>query len=367
MITNAEASKKKPAGKPGARFLRGRKVCFTIHCPTKPIELPAPDWVSYLIYGEERGKRGVTPHFQGYAEFSRAVVASTLVKWLNSCGGKAPYVEIPIASAEKNRNYCSKECGKIVTVGEFRHEQGKRTDLKGIGDALREGMALEDIAHEFPMDYVKYHKGIIAWKAAMRPSRNYTTPTVTVLWGPTGTGKSHTAREMMRGPSGNELYWVWSPSRDRWFDGYEGEANVIFEEFRGQLPLGDMLMLLDKYECPVQYKGGSTEFVGTNIVFTSPTHPREWYHSVGSDKIDQLMRRITTITHMADRYVPPPDDPEPTGPRLDGDSSSTDLPPLPTAESIAELLVTPQGGVVDSDGPRDEPGFLGSFEPRLLG
>jgi hypothetical protein len=45
----------------------------------------------------------------------------------------------------------------------------------------------------------------------------------------------------------------------------------------------------------VQVKGGMRQFVADTIYITSPKHPDEWYKDDGSDKLNQLKRRITTI------------------------------------------------------------------------
>ena len=78
------------------------------------------------------------------------------------------------------------------------------------------------------------------------------------------------------------------------------------EEFRGQLPLAYMLMLLDECAMKVQIKGSCAEFKATHIVITSPLHPKEWYsiERNSHDKIDQLLRRITSIVCMDTLYGP---------------------------------------------------------------
>lgn len=68
------------------------------------------------------------------------------------------------------------------------------------------------------------------------------------------------------------------------------------EEFRGQLPLGFMLSLTDRYDCKVQYKGGMVDFAATRIAITSPVHPSQWYRQetlAEGDKLEQLLRRVT--------------------------------------------------------------------------
>lgn len=165
-------------------------------------------------------------------------------------------------------------------------------ELDNVVKMLQEGSSLRDIALLAPKTYMRCHKGLIAMKAVMVEPRT-TAPNVVVLHGSTGVGKSRQARELIPEPR-----YVWQPQCGQWFDGYTGETNVIFEEFRGQLPFGMMLSLLDRYDAKVQFKGGMVEFAATNICITSPYHPKDWYTSeklTTTDSLDQLLRRITSI------------------------------------------------------------------------
>jgi hypothetical protein len=148
------------------------------------------------------------------------------------------------------------------------------------------------IAKLKPLGYMKFNKHINALRAALIEPRT-TQPKVLVFYGPTGTGKSHMARELVG--KKEEPFYIWTPARKQWFDGYCGEKNVIFEEFRGQLNYGMLLTLLDKYSCPVEFKGGTTEFSGTYIIINSPKHPSEWYPNKKDGQIQQLLRRIYAI------------------------------------------------------------------------
>lgn len=131
-----------------------------------------------------------------------------------------------------------------------------------------------------------------------------TAPKVVVLHGPTGTGKSHTARAEL-----SELYeeddiYIWHPQQGTWFDGYEGQRGVLFEEFRGQIPFGFLLSLLDKYDCRVQCKGSTTQFAAETIYITSPKPPKEWYENLASNDggLNQLTRRITETRQLLVRH-----------------------------------------------------------------
>jgi len=261
---------------------KARNICFTVNNYAENEMEALEQWkqVTYLIYGKEVGESG-TSHLQGYLELKTSVPFTTLKKKIPRA-----HMEARKGTAQQAADYCKKD-GDYVEKGEI-SQQGKRTDIEMATDMIVEGAKMKEVALANPPVYVKFHKGLHAFKSIILDPRNEA-PTVTVLYGKTGTGKSKTAREITTDP------YVWGPEQGHWFDGYEGQKDVILEEFRGQLTLGMVLRLLDRYDCKVQYKGGMIQFVATNIVITSPTHPQDWYESIGNDKTDQLMRRITEI------------------------------------------------------------------------
>ena len=265
--------------------------------------------VTYAAIGAEVGEGG-TPHLQGYLEFNGPVEWSTIHKKLPGAHTLARYFN---ATADQAAKYCKKgeqphkeweelkEAGpnyglkaKIWEWGEIT-QQGKRNDLSPTCDMIKQGVPMKEVAAEHPEVFVKYHKGLIALQCILIQPRDEV-PDVTVYYGGTGVGKSRIAREQLPTPR-----YVWHPQQSQWFDGYAGERNVLFEEFRGQIPFGMILSLLDRYDCKIQYKGGMCEFAGTKIALTSPVHPREWYKPdelATHDKIDQLLRRITKIVNL---------------------------------------------------------------------
>lgn len=268
---------------------------------------------SYIILANEYSSSG-TNHIQGYCEFKNPVSFNALKKKLPKA-----HFERRLGTSRQAAGYCKKGSAEAEIVdgwspsyekfvdepGEDYEEifeagilskQGKRNDISKMCDMIEEGCSMKSVARADKPTFVKYHKGFKALQSILIEPRNEV-PKVTVLWGETGVGKSRQAREMF--PDND--YYVWTPQRGKWFDSYEGQKNVIFEEFRGQLPFGMLLSLLDRYECPVEYKGGSIEFVGTEIVITSPLPPTQWYNESEFDKYDkyeQLKRRITEIIEL---------------------------------------------------------------------
>lgn len=246
------------------------------------------EYMKYLIVGEEVCPSTGKTHFQGYAEFVKQLEFS-LVK--NLLGGEETHIEQRRGSAAQAATYCKKD-NKFKEYGTI-SRQGKRSDIEDATDMLTEGNSLKDTALANPALYVRYHKGLEKFRNLLIEPRNWVTE-VTVLYGETGCGKSRKARELV------DNYWVWTPARGKWFDGYEGHENVIMEEFRGQLPFGFLLSLLDRYECPVEVKGGTVEFCPKKIIITSPKHPRLWYEDCASDKVAQLLRRITNVSNVSE-------------------------------------------------------------------
>lgn len=267
--------------------MRLRNVCFTLNnFSDEEYQNILNLSCKYLIVGKEVGETG-TPHLQGYIEFANAIS-------FNSLKNKLPraHLEKRHGTAKQASEYCKKD-KNFIEVGEI-SQQGKRTDIDNVVELITDGNSMKTIAKLEPKTFVKYNKGFMALKQALIEPRSEK-PIVQVYYGPTGTGKSYAARELMK--SHDIEYYTWTPARGKWWDGYDGHKGVIMEEFRGfnQFGLDYLLVLLDRYECPVEYKGGTCEFVANRIVITSPKHPKDWYENKTTDKIDQLLRRIDSI------------------------------------------------------------------------
>lgn len=260
-----------------------RNVCFTAWDADVEFD---PDRMKYLIIGKEICPTTNKEHQQGYVEFKRQTdfgVVKTLL-------GSNTHIEPRNGTAVQAIEYCKKE-GNYEEHG-TPSKQGKRSDLDVVAEQIQEGNTVREVAISNPVQYIKYHRGIEKLRSLYIQPRNWETEVI-ILYGKTGTGKSRMAREMCQD------YWVWTPARGKWFDGYDGHEHVIMEEFRAQLPLGFMLTLLDRYECPVEVKGGTVEFCPKKIVITSPKHPRDWYEDQPNDKIEQLLRRASKVSEVA--------------------------------------------------------------------
>lgn len=110
--------------------------------------------------------------------------------------------------------------------------------------------------------------------------------TVHVFWGATGTGKSRRAW----GEAGLDAYPK-DPATKFW-DGYQGQKNVVIDEFRGTIGIHNMLRWLDRYPVIVEIKGSSVVLNAETIWITSNLHPSSWYPELDLETQAALLRRL---------------------------------------------------------------------------
>lgn len=260
-----------------------RAYCFTLNNPTSN-EIPIHESERFIIWQREVGESG-TPHLQGYIELTKPTRINNMASWL-----RGAHFEPRAGTREQAKAYCEKEDSRVEGPwsrgGWDLGGAGTRTDLNTIKRKLDEGVAESAIADEHFGEWLRYYKGFREYKKLRTGHRNWKTE-VNILWGESGTGKSRTCQE--KAPS---AYWK---TRDEWWDAYDGEEDIIIDDFYGWLPYDFLLRLMDRYPLDVPTKGGFRRFVGKRLFITSNKQPEEWYPNV-SDKTP-LLRRIDNRTH----------------------------------------------------------------------
>lgn len=251
--------------------------------------LSNPIGVKYTTFGKETCPTTGRKHLQWFLQFSRKVSFNQL----RTLFGNSPNVRMfkCNGSPASNKEYCQKD-GDFEEFGQS-PGQGRRTDLDGLTDSIREGMiksVADIIDSEHLSTFVKYHKGIervLQYKMVSRDSRTKG------LWfsGPTATGKSRTAFTLA-----NQLgsYYFKDPNTN-WWDLYMQQKTVIVEEFKGGMLYSYVLQLCDRYPMLVQNKGGYAQFNSPLIIFTSSKTISETFVNATTEKLDQLQRRVLEI------------------------------------------------------------------------
>jgi len=172
-------------------------------------------------------------------------------------------------------------------LGALPIKRNSAKDWEAIRQSAKEGK-LEDI----PADvYIRAYN-------QLRRIANDHAPCVSIIrqgfcyWGKTGTGKSRRAWDEAT------LQAYCKDPRNKWWDGYQGEENVIIDEFRGDIGVSHILRWLDRYPVRVEVKGGSVPLKAARIWFTSNVDPRNWYPDLDEETKNALLRRLN-ITHFS--------------------------------------------------------------------
>lgn len=188
--------------------------------------------------------------------------------------------------------------------------QGARTDFAELM-ALSKTHTEAWLWEEEPNAMNKFWRSIQRAKAAT-VEKQTGMPKVSVYWGPTETGKSHMCWMQAMGAGDNtEFYNMCTPTTagsTPWLDGYEGEEDVIIEDFAGEINYRILLRMFDKYANKMQVKGGMVEFCPKRIWISSNKHPKDWYPAEryeGGPLERRLKGKGCIIKEMKTKWVEP--------------------------------------------------------------
>lgn len=239
-----------------------------------------------LSAGFEIGKVCGTPHIQGAVVWPYAITFEQAQKRL---GGPCATMVMKGTWAQ-NCKYTQKD-GNILRVTDDSH-QGARSDIAGARDAIKRKASDVEMLEEHCEIVAKYPKFIQHCRQVYDKieSKEFRKVEVIVRFGDPGMGKSRIAFE--------EGAYCVASYEPEWWDGYEGEKVVLFDDFYGQIRLSRMLRLLDGYTVQVPVKGGFRYLLATKIYITSNVHPDEWYPNVKEQYKVGLPRRITAIHNL---------------------------------------------------------------------
>lgn len=276
--------------------MTSRHYCFTIfegHLEKNP-EWNAweklPEDTRYIVWQIEKCDKTDNIHIQGYIEFTRSVTPVVAQILMGTCA----HMSIRKGTRDEARNYCMKEDTRMEGPWELGKwemgGQGSRNDLRNLKKIIDEGGHLLDCYEENFGSMVRFGRGIERY-AFLRRGKNktYSPKTIEVFVGPTRTGKSRKARELL----GENFY---EKPDGQWFDGYDGEENVLMDDFDWRkMDICLFLKVTDNYPCPVQVKQGFTYFTAKRIIITTNEPIESWYPNESPEHRQAIVARITAI------------------------------------------------------------------------
>ncbi len=240
----------------------------------------------YMIMQKEQCPTTSRIHIQGFVYFGTPRTMKGTKKRFHP----GTHLEPNIKSIATCAEYCAKIESRVLGDSGYAFQKGAQPKQGSRGD-INEVMAFAKVHTElecwteFPIEMTRYHIAIRRFQALSRP-RQSTMPVVTVIYGRTGTGKSFLCEvgasngDKTIGPGTRPFYIMPTPvskSAIPWLDGYEGQEDVIIEDFDGTIYYRILLRMLDRYGNTMQVKGGFTEFAPKRIWISSNIHPKEWY------------------------------------------------------------------------------------------
>lgn len=258
---------------------------------------------TYWCMSDEVGESG-TPHTHLYIVFENGVLWDTLQKRFNGA-----HIEIANGTSQENRDYVFKE-GKWLAdpKGETNirdtHEEygdlpierpGKRNDLDMLYDMIKNGLSNYEILEQNPkyllhIDKIEKGRKIYQEETFKNTWRDLE---VVYIWGCTGAGKTRGVKEKY---GYSNVYSVTDYAHP--FDGYQGQDVILFEEFRSNIRISDMLVYLDGYpvDLPCRYANKVACF--TKVYFCTNIDLRAQYRDIQIDypeTWEAFLRRVNRV------------------------------------------------------------------------
>ncbi len=257
-------------------------------------------YASYIIWNHEIAPDTGTKHLQGYMELYRAIRMATLKKKL---GIRSIHLEQRLGSQAEAIAYSSKLDSRDPDYHDPMIYGVPKRHNAAYGSAVDQVLAnftMQEVARNHPQEFVRYHRGLSALAMQIAPRRSWAME-ITVLYGPTGSGKSYSAYQLA-GDSCFTPEWPPGPKAVWWWQGYDGQDTIILDEFRCQVPYSTILRLFDRYAFQVQSKGLCHEFSSKKIIVTTNIHPTNWYNREANTS--HLLRRLHDFADVYEFSLP---------------------------------------------------------------
>jgi hypothetical protein len=267
--------------------------------------------VSYLVFQEEIAPETFSPHIQAAVVLHRNYRLAGLKKL--TCPDFEWRPMLMNSTHEELVHYCLKPkpgcmcatCDNARAHPHLQHipetfgdepafQQGKRNDLLELKKMVDEKKSFNDMYQAHFASMIRYSRGLKDYSIHIPVSvlEQYN-PTVIYCWGPTTVGKSYQAKRYLYSKVGDS---IWTKEDGAWwFDGYQGQAAVLLDDYRPEwfeAKLTRHLMLLRDLPRAVPTKGGFVKFSPKYIFITTDRPSNEHWACYGD--YAQFNARITT-------------------------------------------------------------------------
>nr|ALE29551.1 replication associated protein [Lake Sarah-associated circular molecule 8] len=237
-----------------------------------------PEWASWIRGQAEVGEGGYD-HWQ-------VIVAFKTKKSLQAC--KLLFTNTTHAELSRSAAAADYVWKDDTAVPDTRFEYGAKPIRR---NAKVDWEAVWTAAKSGCLDKIPASIRVQSYSSIRRIECDYSRPVPMerqchIFWGSTGTGKSRRAWA----EAGDDAYP--KDPRTKFWDGYQGEANVVMDEFRGVIAVGNLLRWLDRYPVRVEVKGSSRVLLCKSMWITSNLPPEQWWPDLDAETFAAFRRRV---------------------------------------------------------------------------
>nr|WAE42515.1 MAG: replication associated protein [Cressdnaviricota sp.] len=243
-----------------------------------------PTTVEYGVYQRERCPTTSREHSQWFVVYSKRRRFPQVQK--DFPGDHVEAAKCP----KKAREYCMKEESRISMPVEVGSVGAWAKDIRGMNvvTMLKEQRVVQ-VLETYP-DLWRSTRQLKDLRFEFQPVRSDLTRGI-LFTGSTGTGKTKCAA--LISAFVGSCYWK---NGSKWWNGYDGEDMVIWDEFRGSENMysWDVLRLLDRTPYQVESKGGVSQFNSRLVLFCSNRNLADMYQ-LDEKTMDAVKRRIHVV------------------------------------------------------------------------
>ena len=230
---------------------------------------------------------------RGTSQQNRDYVAKEGSKYNKQLDGSYEYTDTS-GKLHKGTNYAN----TFEEWGDMPHEtQGKSKDVERIYNLLKDGASNLEIIENVPSGMLQIDK-IDRTRSLMRDQQfvdSFRDLQVTYIYGTTGSGKT---RSIMDRYGYANCYRVTDYKHP--FDTYDGQDVLIFEEYRSQFKISDILNYLDGYPLLLPCRYFNRQACYTKVFLISNIPPQNQYRNEYPESKAAFYRRIQYILQFTD-------------------------------------------------------------------
>lgn len=167
------------------------------------------------------------------------------------------------------QKYCRKEGDYITNIDRENRLKTSKEVKNELGRRIIAGESLPAIIIDYPehiLNYQRIYQSVTLFR--LHSMRAIETSTCRGIWihGPAGVGKSYFAREFCK----QHNIQLFLKSQSKWFDGYQGQAAILLDDYDCGKALGHLLKIwTDCYATDGEIKGGTVPLMHVLFFVTS--------------------------------------------------------------------------------------------------